>query len=59
MKKFLAILLTIAMLCACVPAVTATAAAAPTISVGEKTARAGETVSVDVVLSNNPGVYSV
>ncbi|MBE6601999.1 MAG: hypothetical protein E7637_05800 [Ruminococcaceae bacterium] len=58
MKKIIAFLLVAALLCVSVP-FSASAADAPTVTVGSASGVAGDTVSVPVVISGNPGIVSM
>lgn len=55
MKKLLVMLLAL-VLCVGMMAVAASAAGSPSLSVSSVSGKAGENVSVDVTLSNNPGI---
>ena len=58
MKKFLTVLLIIALLLGSVMP-TAYAAAPPTVSLSSAQGAAGETVSITATVSNNPGIVSM
>lgn len=58
MKKIVAFLLVAALLCVSVP-FSVVAADTPTVTVGSTSGVAGETVSVPVVISGNPGIVSM
>ncbi len=59
MKKLLALCLTVMLVVAMVPAFAVSAADAATINVGSAQGYAGDTVTVDVALANNPGIVSM
>lgn len=58
MKKLLALCLTVMLVVAMVPAFAVSAADAATINVSTAEGYAGDTVTVDVSLANNPGIIS-
>ena len=55
MKKLLVMLLAL-VVCVGMLSVVASAAGSPSLSVSSVSGKAGENVSVDVTLSNNPGI---
>lgn len=59
MKKLLALCLTVMLVVAMVPAFAVSADAAPTITVSSAEGYAGDEITVDVSLANNPGFVSM
>lgn len=59
MKKLLALCLTVMLVVAMVPAFAVSADAAPTITVSTAEGYAGDEITVDVALANNPGFVSM
>ena len=59
MKKLLAIILTLAMVLSVLTIETIFAATEPTITVETVEAKAGDTVEVKVLISNNPGIWGL
>ena len=57
MKKLASILLVAMMVLSIFTIFSATAASEPTVTVSTVTAEPGETVEVEVVIDNNPGIY--
>ena len=58
MKKFLAIFLSVLLICAAIPFAVATAVAEPTIELPDLQVKPGDIIEVPVLLKNNPGIVS-